>query len=394
VLIKEGLFSHATIGGGKEYLELQGCCFYDGIVKCTVLRDNAVVIDYKDRQIGYGFQGKLSGKIPLIEQKGIYHFRLWLEDTEGKVLEKVQIMHVTIRDSIADKPSLLETGSSPLELETITYCNDGEDNKAVIILTYKNAVEGLISEEPAKGFHIKLAPRFIDYGQITKVKLENNKIILKTSIAYRGPNDISSAFLSYEYPTESQNIIMDSLGRAVPEMDMVKVSSEGFVSPYMNVWQISKSETLKEDFCNISFPGHLTEKDYKEVQFSGWYCEVPEEMCSSEEEAVIYFAGHLLCEEEENFCLHAGICGEHGLKVWFDNKEVMYIGKSGKDAAKLLIEPGMHEILIAVSTNGRKAAGIYARLEKLTYPGNKGNVVMSHPKFPLFIRQSYVKNFQ
>lgn len=394
MLIKEGLFSHATIDGGKEYLELQGCCFYDGIVKCTVLRDNAVVIDYKDRQIGYGFQGKLSGKIPLMKQKGIYHFRLWLEDTVGTVLEKVQIIHVTVEDNGTDKTSVSVKDSSFLELENIAYYNDSEDNKAVIILTYKNAVEGLISEDPAKGFHIKLAPRFVDYGQITKVKLENNKIILKTSIAYRGPNDISSAFLSYEYPTESQNIIMDSLGRAVPEMDMVKVSSEGFVSPYMNVWQVSKSEPINEDLCNISYPGHLTEKDYKEVQFSGWYCEVPEEMCGPLEEAVIYFAGNLLCEEEENFCLHAGSCGEHGLKVWFDNKEVMYMDKSGKGAAKLLIEPGMHEILIAVSTNGRKAAGIYARLEKLTYPGNDGNMVKSHPKFPLFIRQSHEKNFQ
>ncbi|BCJ93738.1 hypothetical protein acsn021_13070 [Anaerocolumna cellulosilytica] len=394
MLIQEGLFSHATIDRNKEYLVFQGSCFYDGIVKCMVLEENLDTLDYEVMSIGCGIMGKLSGKIPIMKKTGIYNFQLWLEDTAGEVLETVQILHVTIKDNISNNLSVPEIGRNSIELERITYHKDCEDNKALIILTYKNVADGLCVKDAAKGFHIKLAPRLMDYGQITEVHIEGNKIMLKTAIAYQGPNDVSSAFLSYKYPAETQNIITDSQGRYIPEMDMVRVVSEGFLSPYMNVWQISISETLNEDFRSIGYPWHLSEKDYKEVQFPGWYCEVPEELCCHGEEAVIYFAGYLMCEERENFCLHAGSCDENKLKLWFDNIEVMYTDNSNQGAAKLFIEPGIHEILFAVNTMGGKAAGIYARLEKLTYPGDDGNIVKTHPKFPVFIRKDYVKNFQ
>lgn len=391
MLVKKGIFSNTCIDLSRlkqRIIKIDGKCIYKGVVKLRIFDTGKIVEGFDGIVVGAAKKCVFKGQIENMPLGQSYDIQVWIEDGEGYELEKVTMKKVKIIDhnEALSNHTTVQSQLPPIKLEYIKCKLNPNKYSLDIVIKYSNVIGELYSIGDPLGFSIKIAPRFHETKGFGSIKLKGNKIIIHAWNAYRGINDKDLCYLTYGYPEESNNVITDSVGRLLPTMDLIKITKQVFMTPFVNILRVSPVLSIENSLENLEYPHDLDNYNFATRYFHEWFNDVTEDFRAYEDEkAVIYFRLVLNCEEEMKLTMFLGFEDRGTIKAWANKVPILYYAKTGETYVDFEPEIGLNEILIAFHSTFKNRAGIYIRFARRDTLINSPNLLRCNCKFPLLV---------
>lgn len=254
-----------------------------------------------------------------------------------------------------------KAGPPPINLKKITL--ESERGMGVAVVEFDNVVGKLCSGSRPSGFAIinQVGTNHFDIqldGRCVRVRSTLPSQLLRTAV------------LHYGYGGDPYCNIVDEAGRSLPVFGPCRIGLPRALTPFVQKFRVSAYQPSAGKLEGLEYPASLDALGLTPRSFSTILCDLHEEIVKhGGRDEVVWFACRFACPEAMRLALLFGYDGP--LKAWVDGKQVFHdsegVNPSVPDKGRAVIQaqPGDHEVLIALGTNGGAAWGIHLCFERL-----------------------------
>jgi sialate O-acetylesterase len=260
-------------------------------------------------------------------------------------------------------------------LQSTRIVRDPDSGCANVVVTYANVVGSLRSPGEPSGFCLSDNLDEIPTNYVYRTDLDGNRAILRTPATVL---EIGGQSLYYGFGSVTNCSITDEAGRSLPAMGPVAIARPRFLTPFVTELRVSELLAGAGRLRGLPYPGKADSLGLTKRSFTESFCSLHTEIDrTAPEDRLVYFATRIECPQAMKLYLHLGYDGP--VRVWFDGA-LTFFDPNGTNPAlpfdasiRLSAGQGMHEVLVALGTNGGRAWGVFIRFERTDVPrGRRG----------------------
>ena len=258
-------------------------------------------------------------------------------------------------------------GALPITFKSVTVQRDKFSGNANILVKFSNVIGKLSA--PGKSFGFELVQRVGELKNylIFRIDCEGDTCVLKTNTSV---SQIQRNFLHYGLGVFPYCNITDSADRSLPVMGPIYLGGTQLFGQFMTTMRVSPVLPFAGDIASVNYPADTTIRGLTKRKFVGGdFCSLRSEIVSSSvDKGIIWYAARVRCNHAMDVQIEFGYDGP--VKMWIDKKEVVCDPKgtnpaiAGTKSIAVDFAQGEHEIVVALSTNDRKAWGIFLQASR------------------------------
>ena len=272
----------------------------------------------------------------------------------------------------------------PITLKSIKAVTNRRNGCINIEATFGNVEGSLRASGKPTGFSL-LNAEHQELHSIYRIDLKDNKAILQTGL---GPDyDLASISECYGYGVYAYCNITDQADRSLPVFAPESITHDQRPQRSVRTVRISKilppAGKLEQVVCPDTSNPTL---EWTSRTFPSSFCDLHLELGKYTDNAMVFFASKLRCEELMH--LQVGLGYDGPIKLWIDKNEIFYDPNGtnpawiDKTKVPVTVQAGEHEIVVALSANFGKAWGIFLRLYRTDLTKDQIKEGPDHYKLP------------
>jgi sialate O-acetylesterase len=262
-----------------------------------------------------------------------------------------------------------DTHPSP-SLEKIQVIHDPTTKQAVIRVVYKNVQGGLTAGNGTAWGYTLVDHQDAPVDAIYSARLEGNIAELRTVLPLA---EASALRLAYGFGCNPCTNVRDGSGQAIPAFGPLSLGGKPrHTTPFALQCDISAFQPSAGRLETLAYPAPPANLGWQKRTFSDRFLNRRPEIMKFSGDAVLYYRFRIGCPMAMRISLFLGYDGP--LKVWWDGRlafhDPMGTNPAIIDAREvpLSVQPGSHELIIALATNHGQAWGIFLRMMRNDVP--------------------------
>ncbi|MCE9612779.1 MAG: sialate O-acetylesterase [Lentisphaerae bacterium] len=288
---------------------------------------------------------------------------LALEDVVHISGRSQQVLGVRLAEAMY---ALVHPGGSlqlPIALKKVSAEVRSGDQLATITAEFTHVVGKLNAAGRPMGFDVHSGGAH--YPAIFDVRLDGPCVRLRTT---RTVLDFVDKQLHYGYGLDPACNVFDSAGRPLPVFGPVPIMRPRLATPYPKSLRVSAMLPGAGTLATLAYPRDARALAFTPRATDYNFLNVNPEFSRQEADALIFMSCRLRCPEAMRLALLFGYDGP--VKLWIDGQRRWHDPKGtnpavpDQHAVPFHASRGVHEIMVALGSNGGKAWGIYLRAER------------------------------
>ncbi|MBD3419163.1 MAG: hypothetical protein GF398_03495 [Chitinivibrionales bacterium] len=239
---------------------------------------------------------------------------------------------------------------------------------AFIELEFDNVVGKLTSAGRPSGFRLTHANKELEI--IYRIELDKNKVRLHV---HQVEAALDGTRLYYGYGTNPYCNITDTAGKILPAFGPVAFGKPKAMTEFVLTAAVSDFFPLSTPDESLTYPDKINEISFTPNRFVDAFLSRHRLMAAHAPQSVLcYYRLYLDCHETMETQILLGYDGP--VHVWFDKQLTIQDLHGNNPAyvdrarAKISAAKGIHEVLVALSSNSGNAWGIMLRFQRLDVP--------------------------